>query len=305
MGVGMGAAQQAGERKAAGSGDYLPMIFWKDDRAGEGKQYKRIVRFLSDDVITCGLYEFVKGGPDGKGRDFIAPGTLVDDQGKPLFEELIGEKDYFLENNVMLPTYKGDLKPAKDRVAERTLGLVILREEVMVDRNGRKVPDVRDLIEKRKWTDKENNEHEEEGPVFGVVKQGYKNFWSTLAGYYNKFGTICDRDYEITRKGNDKDTTYSIIRLDEVEGLETPEKVAAHYKPRLTLKDWIIPKARYSAAEDWLKGTGTKSESSGGSDEGASSSAAREESSGSEEVRAPSGSSVTDSLRSELEAYKA
>jgi len=43
-----------------------------------------------------------------------------------------------------------------------------------------------------------------------IVKQ-YKTFWTTLTGYYHEFGTICDRDYKITRTGTGRDIIYSII----------------------------------------------------------------------------------------------
>ncbi|QGJ94938.1 ssDNA-binding protein [Gordonia phage RedWattleHog] len=306
MGIGMGAAQAAGERKAAqGGGDFLPMVYWKDDKSGEGKQYKKIVRFLTDDVITAKIYGFVKGGPEGKGRDFIDPASLVDDDGKPLFEELAGERDYFRENNIKLPTYKGDLKDAKDIAQEQTLGLVVLREEYTVreDRNGREVAVVkmRDLIEKREYETKDGEKKTDEGQVIGVVKQGYKNFWSTLAGYYNRYGTICDRDYEITRKGNGTDTTYSIIRLDKDEDMPDVvdgESAMAHYQPRLTLKDWVVPKAKYDAAKEWLEGTSTSAQD-GGNDSPRSE--AKEDSG---PVREASGSAAAD-LRKELEDYKA
>lgn len=298
MGIGMGAAQEAGERKAAqGGGDFMPMIFWKDDRAGEGKQYKKIVRFLTDDVITCKIYRFVKGGPEGKGRDFIDPDSLKDNDGKPIFAELEGERDYFRTNNIMLPTYKGDMKPAKDIANEQTFGLAILREEYMVERDGRAVPVMRDLIEKRSWETSDGEKKESEGPVIGVIGQGYKNFWSALAGYFNRYGTICDRDYEITRKGNGTDTTYSIIRLDAAEDI--PDVVdgktaMAHYKPEKTLKDWIVPKARYDAAAQWL---GEKAQS-----EAPATSTADQQ--GGDRVREPSGSAASD-LRKELEDFKA
>lgn len=309
MGIGMGAAQEAGERKAAQSGgDFVPMIFWKDDRAGEKKQYKKIVRFLTDEVVTCTLYEFVKGGPDGKGRDFIAPASLIDDEGKPLFEEVAGEKDFFLENNIQLPNYKGELKPAKDEAKERTLGLAVLREEYTAkeDRGGREVAVVktRDLVEKREYETKDGEKKTAEGPVIGIVKQGYKNFWSTLVGYYQRYGTICDRDYEITRKGNGTDTTYSIIRLekddapdlaDVVDGPSALAHYQAQYENLRTLEDWIVPKAKYAAAEEWLKGGG-----------GSKSDAPAQQSASDDDgpVRGASGS-VADDLRKELEDYKA
>lgn len=280
-----------------GSGDYLPNIFWKDDKAGEGKQYKKVVRFLTDDVITTKVYAFVKGGPDGKGRDFLAPGSLVDDNGQPLWSELAGEKDYFITNNILLPTFKGDLKPAAKIAQEKTIGLAVLREEYTVNQDGRAVPHVRDLIETRKWTTQDGEEKTEEGPVYGIINQGYKNFWSILAGYFTRYGTICDRDYEITRSGNGTNTAYSIIAVEKDPTLETAAQRDEHYTPPLTLKDWAIPKARYQAAEEWLtaKPAGAAAGSSAPTEP-------RDEAPA--ETRQASGSAA-DSLRSELEAFKA
>ena len=311
MGVGMGAAQEAGERKAqGGSGEFLPIIYWKDDRDKEAKEYKKIVRFLTDDVITCKIYGFIKGGDKNKGRDFIDPDSLMDENGKPIFKELEGERDYFRTNNIKLPTYKGDLKDAKDIASEQTLGFVVLREEYTekVERNGKEVavPKLRDKIEKREWKDKEGNEKSEEGVVFGVVKQSYKNFWSQLAAYYNRYGTICDRDYEITRKGNGTDTTYSIIRLDPADDLPQIDEsnthlLMEHYKPKLTLKDWIVPKAKYNAAAEWVGGA--KQESGGGDSKPAEESSSTSDSDDGP-VREPSSSTVSD-LKKELEDFKA
>lgn len=307
MGIGMGAAQQAGERKGVGSGEFLPMIYWKDDREKDGKDFKKIVRFLTDDVITCKIYGFVKGGANGKGRDFIDPDSLLDENGKPIFEELAGEKDYFRTNGIKLPTYKGDLKDAKDIASEQTIGLAVLREEYTVEgeRNGKtiRIPKMRDKIEKREW-EKDGEKKSEEGIVVGVVKQSYKNFWSQLAGYYNRYGTICDRDYEITRKGNGTDTSYSIIRLDAADDL--PEVVDAdasvlmeHYKPKMTLKDWVVPKAKYDAAAEWHGGV---KKEGGGTSEPAAKREEKSEDSG--PVRESTGSSVSD-LKKELEDFKA
>ncbi|WP_287811223.1 hypothetical protein, partial [Pseudomonas sp.] len=82
-----------------------------------------------------------------------------------------------------------------------------------------------------------------------------------------------------------------------------PEKVAEHYDPPITLKDWAIPKARYATAEEWMT---AKPEADGESpatarDEAPASDAAPKD----DQVRQPTGG-VAQSLRDELlEGYKA
>ena len=49
---------------------------------------------------------------------------------------------------------------------------------------------------------------------FGIIRQSKKNFWSQLVNLGMRYGTLCDRDYEIKRTGSTLDTTYSIIPLE-------------------------------------------------------------------------------------------
>ncbi|AVO25011.1 single strand DNA binding protein [Rhodococcus phage Finch] len=270
MGVGMGAVEKAVERNAQqGGGDYLRMIFWKDDRDGEKKEFSKIVRFLNDDVITAKWYDFVKGGPENKGRDFVVASTLLEDyedhedldangdpkvKTRPLYPEVANEKDYFATNNVQLPNFKGEMKPPKDMCKEKTCGIVVLREEFRNPKTGQN--EVRDLVETRTWEDSDGKTHTESGLVYGVVKMGFKNFWSTFVGYNGRYGSISDRDYEIQRKGNGTDTSYVIMPLDPDPELKTQEQRDKRYEPKVTLKDWILPKARYEEQEKWHRGEG-------------------------------------------------
>lgn len=315
MGVGMGAVEKAVERSAQqGGGDYLRMIFWKDDRDGEKKEFSKIVRFLNDDVITAKWYDFVKGGPDNKGRDFVVASTLVEDyedkndldkdgkpkvKTRPLYAEVADEKDYFATNNIKLPNFKGEMKPPKDMAKEKTCGIVVLREEYTVEIDGKTRRKVRDLIETRTWEDADGKTHTESGLVYGVVKMGFKNFWSTFVGYNGRYGTISDRDYEIQRKGNGTDTNYVIMPLDVDPELETQAQRDERYKPDVTLKDWILPKARYEEAEKWHGGAGKSAPASKSESSGSTTTAAEQP----ETVRTEGGSQA-DALRDELIGYK-
>lgn len=65
-----------------------------------------------------------------------------------------------------------------------------------------------------------------------VVNMGMKNFFSALQGYYDMNGTVLDRDYRITRKGEGTDTTYNIMMCQEIPGhdLTDPETHAKYEK---------------------------------------------------------------------------
>lgn len=346
MALGMKSVEKAVERSETRTGDgrYLPSIYWVDDKKAGGDEHHKIVRFLTDEVLTAGFYNFVKGGPvvDGKqrGRDFIAPESLVKDvedpdtgevihENVPLWPEVAEERNYFTHNNIKLPTYKGDIKPAK--IGERTVGIAVLREEKKIDGRMRVV----DKVVKREWKDDEGKEHSEEGLVFGTIKESHKLFWSTLVGYFNRYGTICDRDYEIIRRGEKLETTYVIMPMDKdasLDDLDTVEKTKAKYwaevkterdeyeevevlvpgqlsdgKCPMNLKDWALPKAKYDNAKEWLEGSSSgNEEKKGDSSESKESkpAASKEEPKDDdhEKVR-ESGSSTTKSLREELEGY--
>lgn len=328
MGMGFGAVDKAIERGAAkgggGRGDYLPNIFWKDDKSGKGEQYRRVVRFLTDDVFVALFYEYVIGGrpnKDGKqfGREFVAVDSIRDlkyeDEGHPKFGELVfpelqEEKDFFLSNDIYLPDYKGVKKPAKDIANERTIGLAVLREVRAENVGGRRREIVSDAIEHREWEDSDGNKKEEDRIRYGLVRQANKNFWSVLSGYYARYGTICDRDYEITRKGNGKDTQYIIVPLDKDPDLETPEQLAERYSPPVSLRDWMVKAARYEEADAWVNWSADDKDSGSSSGDDSGDNSREQNSRGASEdreergnVRKPSGASDGD-LEKELMGYK-
>jgi len=332
MGVGMGAVEKAVERsklRSGGSGEFLPGIFWADDKGKENVNYRKVLRFLTDDVITCKIYEFVKGGPENKGRDFYAPQSIVEEidnpdgtvTTRPLWEELANEKDYFLENNIWLPDFKQKLVAPGKYAKEKTTGLAVLREEIKESINGKRLSTVHDLVVEREWKDGDDKVQKESGLFFGIVKQGHKNFWSTLVGYYNRYGTIIDRDYEIIRNGNGTDTQYVILPMDpdpafipaddekheDGTPVTTADKIAERYygegegKLSITLKDYIVPKARYAAAEEWVKGKGSPPQTEP-TDHGQSVVEPDGNSDAGERIRQPA-SSAGKSLKEQLESY--
>lgn len=332
MGMGFGAVTKAVEKSESrgSAGNFLSNIYWNDDRSGKGENYQKVLRFLTDDVIVAKFYEYVPGGkPNKEGkqfrREFIDPDSIRhiremaegDDPSDPgkwtgplVFPELEGKPDFFKVNNIRLKNYAGVDKLATELAAERTVGLAVLREVETTRVDGKRRETVGDKLVKRTWTDKDEKEHEEEGPVYGVVRQSNKNFWGVFAGYFNKYDTICDRDYEITRNGNNKDTSYTIIPVDKDEELfsddreELFEKLAERYSPPMTLREWVLKAASYEEAEKWVfwdrEGGGSSKASA---EDNGSSDRSDDESDEERKVEPPKGSS-NDELKAKLLGYQ-
>ena len=231
MKTGMGAVKESVERAKNQSFDagYLNFFGWKD---GE----KKIIRFLTDDVITVDWYDFVVKA-DGKDAGSFPVGTQVG-----------WEKDY-------VPIYGGKVKeegllvPAKAR--EKTVGVAVLRKEVTVDQEGRQIQSVADNFEEIEVDSKKYDSR-----FFGVISQSYRNFWAPLVGYFGRYGTLCDRDYEITRVGKGTDTTYTIIPCDPIDGLRDTEAVQKLYGYGGSRAADDIERFKYCpmTLPEWIKG---------------------------------------------------
>lgn len=57
-------------------------------------------------------------------------------------------------------------------------------------------------------------------PKIVMVNQAWSNFFAPLHHAWTVNGTVCDRDYAVKKSGSGTDTTYSIMPLDKVPGLE-------------------------------------------------------------------------------------
>lgn len=302
MAIGMGAVAKTAERQAAGGGggggQFLQSIYWQDKANSKPEDREKVVRFLTDDIVTAKVYGFVKGGPKGSGRDFASPYSLIDEDGTPNFDWVPGMSDYFLDNNILIPDFNGKPTPADKLARDQAFGLVVLREEVEAEVDGRRRRIVQDKIVRREW-EQDGEVKSYEGPVYGFVKQGFPNFWSILVGFYNRYGTLTDRDYVITRQGNDKNTKYHIVPLDKDPDLETPEQLAERYDPPQDLSDLLKRMCDPEQAKKWFE-----SVPSGNDEEPATESVPAAASNGSapseERVHAPSGG-----LRSKLQGYRA
>lgn len=246
MKTGFGAVQEAIERSAersGGGGNFLRTLVWKDDRKDKGELFQHTVRFLTDEVMPCKIYEFIPC-KDGKMRDFIIPSS-VDDETK--------DPDVVKQSGVRVPEYGNKNNLIEPRAKDVTLGIVVLREEISEMVDGRRVLSYKDKMETIKY-EKDGVEVEETRPAFRLVKQSNKNFWSVVSGYYGRYGTITDRDYEITRNRNDKDTNYTIIPCDPIEDLRTPEDLEEAYNPPTTLENIVKDLASPERARKLLFG---------------------------------------------------
>lgn len=55
----------------------------------------------------------------------------------------------------------------------------------------------------------------EKAPKFLVLNFGLENFFNSVLGSFNAYGTLLDRDYKVTRKGSGTETEYIIAPMDK------------------------------------------------------------------------------------------
>lgn len=122
---------------------------------------------------------------------------------------------------------------------QRYFALAVLREAVKED--GRIVGYKDKTVEVTiKGKDGEEDRVEKVKAIV-VVNMAWKNFFSILNGYASAYGTVLDRDYQITRHGEKLDTTYTVIPLDPIhanlDGESVPfdlrdDRLMVRYLPR-------------------------------------------------------------------------
>jgi hypothetical protein len=175
------------------TGRYLSYLILGD---GESK----VIRFLTDidELEITKFYEFVKD-VNGKFQNFVcAPVFYANDpswKGEDWVRKFGGKTTDYTTKELVDPTPR-----------ERIVGIAVEREEVPTEENGRRVVRTQDLLSQ--WESRDGVKYDQRN--FLIVKQA-KAFWNTLVGYYHEFGTICDRDYKVTRTGTGRDIVYSII----------------------------------------------------------------------------------------------
>lgn len=196
--------RRADAARSGSSGQMLNYWNWKP---GD----RKVVRFLADDLITEDFLDFILDNT-GQTKNFM-----------------VDPADPDRLRRYMSPTpgigwrrhpKTGELEDPKPR--KMSVCVAVLRQEVPG-------PDNKMVIEDYLY-DRTVNGQTYPSRWFGIVQQSLSNFWHTLAvSCYKRYGTICDRDYEITRTGDGFNTTYDIIPLPEVPELTDPEAVKQFY----------------------------------------------------------------------------
>lgn len=180
-------------RQFSGASGRLGFFNIKDD--GESK----VVRFITDDVLSVQFYEMVVDNQGGF-KDFIVAPDLYEDDPSWRGEDWVLKYEGKVHENGL----SGPLVNPQPRV--KSVGIVVLREEAPREAGGRAVTYQDNLFE--------TNVNGTDYPArwFGVIKQSM-TFWDQMSGFHEEYGTICDRDYRIKRNGKKLDTSYQIIPL--------------------------------------------------------------------------------------------
>lgn len=215
---GLGAVKNSMESSSSGDFVSIPYIGWE---TGEEK----IIRFLTedDDVLVLATHNWLTR-TDGKGK----------------WGSAICRMDSFIG---------GDSCPLCDanfRPSDRVFTLAVEREGVFEEEEftkpGGSKGHRRRLVglKTKTRTEKIKNDKDEEEevvvPDYGIIQAGMKNFFSTLVGYCEDYGTLVDRDYKIKRIGSGIDTIYQIQPLEPVE--VDLEKIRS-FVPS-TLEDYLV-----------------------------------------------------------------
>lgn len=172
----------------------------------------------------------------------------------------IHDRCYLCDNPPENPFKKGE----KQKATPRVWALAVEREMVTVD--GERC--ITDVIETVK--DKDDKEYDRLKIV--LLNMPFNNFFTHLQGMYAVYGTVCDRDMQITRNGTGKDTEYRIVQLDATpdhkpgteswelytlslkeQGINLDEIVAEkatdEFYGRMFDPNWVDPNAKEGAAQ--------------------------------------------------------
>jgi hypothetical protein len=167
------------------------------------------VRFIDDEIITAKFYEWIVNNQGQANSEFICAPDLY--QYDPDWTGRDWVKQYTSETPGIgwAKKYKSD-ELTEPKLSEKTVGMCVEREPVL-DGDGSPVkpPQFQDKLEEIDGDDGEKHV----ALRFMLVRQALSNFWDQMVGFHGLYGTICDRDYRIERKGGDQKTTYQAIPL--------------------------------------------------------------------------------------------
>jgi hypothetical protein len=127
-----------------------------------------------------------------------------------LVKNLPGFGDCYIDS---APEYQGKNEWGKviSKTTVKVWALCVMREYVL-DSEGNKIG-LRDKTVE--ITDKDGNT--KSVLDIQVINMSTKNFFGHFTGMYHVYGTVRDRDYVVTRKGEKKDVDYPPVPLDKVE----------------------------------------------------------------------------------------
>jgi len=229
------AANSGGFGKIAHPIDALAPVSFKKDTS-------TVVRILSENVLSIGFHEYITCR-DGKRRDFVCTEELDGDLRRPCFicrnfTREVTEKD-------------GSKKQIPVKARNVVLAVVAVKDwDRATKKNVERQRELDILVDP---SDPDGPTEKVECPTFGVLKQGVKGFWSTLNGYYAKFETYVDRDYDVSRAGEKLDTVYTILA--DAEDGSKPEDLWEYYGiPPVEGEDDPV----FARLIEWLERRGTE-----------------------------------------------
>jgi len=161
------------QSKSGGGGDYRrPSIFyWKDD--GE----KKILRFLAEDLPLVGKF---------------ANNILTNNEKIRQMEFMINpDGTNWVEHFGAMQEEYGTRAIVEPKLRTLGVGIAVLREEVPDPKSpGRTV-----IVDAMTTVEKDGQKFE--ARQYGIVKFSAYSFWNNLQGIQRRYGTLCDRDYEV------------------------------------------------------------------------------------------------------------
>lgn len=224
-GASRGAERHEQEKAARKSGfnndwEYLSLKA-ADDGIGYGESV--VIRFVTDDQDIRETYQHTyaktKPAPADKPDDKKWPNTMGSVcRQAPGFKDVYPDCYICEADEYMKEGKKGMYHP---KPSFRLWAVAVEREPMI----GTKEMADKGLIEAYEigspvgyqdvLVDREVDGETVKGPKFLVLNFGLENFFNSVLGSYNAYGTLLDRDYKVTRKGSGTDTEYIVAPLDK------------------------------------------------------------------------------------------
>jgi hypothetical protein len=249
--------------------EYLSL---KANEDGIGFGESKVLRFVTDDPDIRETYQHTyaktKPAPADKPADKKFPATMGSVcRQAPGFKEVYDDCYICIAPEHMKDGKKGKYHP---KPSFRLWAVAVEREPLI----GTEEMAAAGTIEKYEvgspvgyqdvLVDREVNGETVKGPKFLVLNFGLENFFNSVLGSYNAYGTLLDRDYKVTRKGSGTETDYIIAPLDKqlhTDGkpfdLRRPE-LAEQYKIPFDL-DAIIANLASDEFYEWFFDTRVES----------------------------------------------